>query len=160
MQDHELTAWLGDTDLTGDQRARLVAEVAVIERAYPDPDDQAERDAAMSAAVQYLLGDTGPREVGVALAEATRCLHEARAAMRTVARLMVADGATEVAAAGALQTRPRPCGSRLPSGARRHGLRGETRYERCALYAQTVPTSQCLMRAARAAMPPALLGIV
>lgn len=102
MQDHELDAWLGPVELTGEQRATLVREIAEIEAAYPDPDDQDVRDAAMSAAVQHLLGDTSPQDVGRALAEATGTLHRARAAMRTTARLMVAAGVSEVAAAEAL----------------------------------------------------------
>lgn len=102
MQDHELDAWLGPAELTTEQRATLVREVAEIEAAYPDPDDQDVRDAAMSAAVQYLLGDVTPQQVGQRLAEATGALARARASVRTTARLMVGSGASEVAAADAL----------------------------------------------------------
>jgi len=47
---------------------------------------------------------------------------------------------------------------RLPCAARSGGWRGETRFVRCALAAQTVPAGQCLMPAARAAPAPALLS--
>ncbi|MFB7831993.1 hypothetical protein [Streptomyces sp. NPDC056056] len=51
MQRYELDAWLGDNHgLTEDDLDTLLAEAAEIEERYPDPDDQAERDAALSVA--------------------------------------------------------------------------------------------------------------
>lgn len=51
MQRYELEAWLGDDHGLDDaQLDELLAEAGEIEERYPDPDDQAERDAALSAA--------------------------------------------------------------------------------------------------------------
>lgn len=97
MQDHEIDAWLGDVELTDDQRAAFETEIDEIYVAYPDPDDQDVRDAAMSTAVQYLIGDATPAETGRALAHATGELARARAATRTMARLMAGGGTPESA---------------------------------------------------------------
>jgi DNA-binding transcriptional regulator YiaG len=51
MQRYELEAWIGDDHgLSDDQLDDLLAEAQEIEERYPDADDQAERDAALSAA--------------------------------------------------------------------------------------------------------------
>jgi hypothetical protein len=57
MQRYELEAWLGDGHgLTDDQIDELLSLANEIEDRYPDPDDQDERDAALSTAHQLLLG--------------------------------------------------------------------------------------------------------
>lgn len=60
----DLTAWLGDTELTDDQMSRLTDANRIIEARYPIPVDgdyadvAEERDAALSAALQVILGET------------------------------------------------------------------------------------------------------
>lgn len=60
MQRYELDAWLGDDHgLTEEQVDELLAAADDIAARYPDPDDQAERDAALTAAYRVLAeGDT------------------------------------------------------------------------------------------------------
>lgn len=96
MQDYELDAWLGDVELTDEQRDTLRDEVEWVEQEYPNPDDQTERTEAISAAVQYLLGVTTPVEAGRRLAAARTQMFGALAAAKVMARLAVAAGATEV----------------------------------------------------------------
>lgn len=56
MQQYELEAWLGsDHGLTEDQIAELLTQANEIEERYPDPDDQAERDAALTTAYRLQL---------------------------------------------------------------------------------------------------------
>ncbi|NNG36959.1 hypothetical protein [Nakamurella aerolata] len=93
MQDYELDAWLGDVELTDEQRDTLRDEVEWVEQEYPNPD---ERTEAISAAVQYLLGVTTPVEAGRRLAAARTQMFGALAAAKVMARLAVAAGATEV----------------------------------------------------------------
>ncbi|MDV8071256.1 hypothetical protein R4P64_32590 [Rhodococcus sp. IEGM 1366] len=56
----DLRDWAGDvwTELDAAQQALLVRAAESIEERYPDPDVQLERDAALSSAVQYMLGET------------------------------------------------------------------------------------------------------
>jgi histidinol-phosphate/aromatic aminotransferase/cobyric acid decarboxylase-like protein len=62
MQQYELEAWLGDDHgLTDDQLDELLAQATEIQERYPDPDDQAERDAALTAA--YRLKVEPPENV-------------------------------------------------------------------------------------------------
>lgn len=101
MQTHELDAWLGDTraDLTDDQYARLRDEATDIARRYPDPDDAGDRDAALSATVQYLLGELTPIAAGAALTRARIAAREASVTAQQVSRLTVLDGTPEAQAA-------------------------------------------------------------
>lgn len=55
MQDYELDAYLGDTDVTDEQRDRIRDAADTIAARYPD-DDQATQEA-FAAAVQVILGD-------------------------------------------------------------------------------------------------------
>ncbi|MEU9615926.1 hypothetical protein AB0D56_30855 [Streptomyces sp. NPDC048209] len=59
MQLHELEAWLGDGSLrlTADQLNELLRTADEISERYPDPDDQIERDAALSTAYQLMATD-------------------------------------------------------------------------------------------------------
>jgi DNA-binding phage protein len=75
----DLMAWLGPagSELTPEQM-ELVADAARdINTRYPDPDEQPDREAALSATVQYLLGETSPEEAARELAQARQREHEA-----------------------------------------------------------------------------------
>ncbi len=97
----DLTAWLGPAldDLTPGQVDRVRAEAARIHDRYPDPDEQPERDAALSATVQYLLGETNLDDAGRALGAARRAQSLAMAAAQQVAAMAAGDGVSEVEAA-------------------------------------------------------------
>lgn len=83
----DLMAWLGPAadDLTAEQVERVVEAARDIDERYPDPDEQAERDAALSATVQYLLGETTPEDAARALVDARRREQEAYVAALQVA---------------------------------------------------------------------------
>ncbi|MFJ4738687.1 hypothetical protein [Streptomyces sp. NPDC088775] len=58
MQRYELEAWLGnDHSLDADQIGELLTTAEEIADRYPDPDDQPERDAALSTAYQLMATD-------------------------------------------------------------------------------------------------------
>ncbi|HEU4752841.1 MAG TPA: hypothetical protein VFU47_07005, partial [Armatimonadota bacterium] len=99
----DLMAWLGPAaaDLTPEQIDRVRTEAAAIRRRYPDPDEQPERDAALSAVVQYLLGEFGPGDAARALIDARRREQEAVAAATWVGVMLVREGAAKTAAAAA-----------------------------------------------------------
>lgn len=95
---HDLRAWLGDTyaDLSADQRDLVTTEAAAIHALYPDPDDQHLRDAALSATVQHLLGETTLEDARQALLDARRQQAEAVAVSKQLAAMAVRyDGVTE-----------------------------------------------------------------
>jgi hypothetical protein len=73
----DLKMWLGPAAeaLNGEQLEILHDACKDIENRYPDPDEVTEREAALSAAVQFLLGETTP-------ADAAAELERARAAER------------------------------------------------------------------------------
>lgn len=89
----DLMAWLGPAaeDLTPEQIDRVRAEATAIHERYPDPDHQPERDAALSAVVQYLLGEATPEDAARALVEARRREREAYAAALWMAVMLVGD---------------------------------------------------------------------
>lgn len=95
MQQYELEAWLGDDHgLDEDQLAELLDEANEIEERYPDDDDQAERDAALSAAyrlktepVEDVLADYGKQR-----SDARAAASAASAALQQAARTVVGDG--------------------------------------------------------------------
>ena len=66
MASDDLIAWLGPAaaELTTDQLDLVVAAAADIHRRYPDDDELPEREAALFATVQYLLGETTAEEAG------------------------------------------------------------------------------------------------
>lgn len=101
MTDTDLMAWLGPAadELTPEQIERVAAEARRIGERYPDPDEQPERDAALSAVVQYLLGDTTPEDAQRALTEARRREAEAFAAATWVGVMLVDDGTKKATAA-------------------------------------------------------------
>lgn len=85
---HEaLIDWLGPAaeDITPEQLDLLAAADRDIQQRYPDTDEQLERDAALSATLQFLLGET-------TAADANRTLIDARAAERRayIAALQIA----------------------------------------------------------------------
>lgn len=95
MSDHEIAAWLGGTALTDAQRESFERAWGDVADRYPDPDAQAERDAALSAALQYLLGETTPADAGRTLDRARAAELAATAAARQVAIMAIDDGASE-----------------------------------------------------------------
>lgn len=92
--DHELRAWLGTAygDLTDDQRTRVAYEATAIAALYPDPDEQNLRDAALSATVQHLLGETTLGDAQRALTDARRQQAEAVAVSKQLAAMAVRYG--------------------------------------------------------------------
>lgn len=93
VQHHELIAWLGPAadELSAEQVDRLRAEADRITERYPDPDDQDRRDAALSAAVQYLLGETTPEDAARRHLAAQREAALASAAAAQIGTMLVAD---------------------------------------------------------------------
>jgi len=89
----DLTAWLGPAagQLTAEQLERVADESRRIGERYPDPDEQDLRDAALSAVVQYLLGDTTPDEAARALTDARVAEARAYAAALAVGVALVRD---------------------------------------------------------------------
>ena len=93
-QDYELTQWLGGTEPTDEQREQIERAVAMIETRYPVPaevadalrgylfaDVMADREQALSGAVQVILGDSTPDELAEAWLAAVRTAAEAHAEM-------------------------------------------------------------------------------
>jgi hypothetical protein len=99
----DLIAWLGPAadDLTPDQIDRLHREAQRIYSRYPDPDDQELRDAALSAAVQWLLGDITLERAREELVSARIAAARASAAAQQVAVMAHGDGMPESRAAAA-----------------------------------------------------------
>lgn len=95
MQLFELEAWLGDHHgLDENELTELLDEANEIEARYPDADDQAERDAALSAAyrlktepVEDVLADYGKQR-----SDARAAASAASAALQQAARTEVARG--------------------------------------------------------------------
>lgn len=94
----EWTAWLGPAaeELTDEQRDRFEVEAAAAtERIGDDPDLAAEREAAWSAIVQYLLGETTLDEAGDQRRQTRAAERHALLAAQAVARLAYQDGIAE-----------------------------------------------------------------
>jgi hypothetical protein len=95
MQQYELEAWLGDDHgLNETELAELLDQANEIEERYPDADDQAERDAALSVAyrlktepIEDVLADYGKQR-----SDARAAASAASAALQQAARTVVADG--------------------------------------------------------------------
>ena len=102
MQDYELTAYLGDAEVTDEQRRALLTVSDAIDARWPDPDDADERQAAFSAAVMLTLGDTTVEQVAHQAAAAQTALIEARAAQVGAALLLTDTYPSEQALADAL----------------------------------------------------------
>ena len=95
--DDAMDAWLGPIELTDEQRGRFTTIWDDVTGRYPGDQDAA--TAALSAAVQYLVGETRPEDAGREIARLTASLEDARAAARAVAVLAIADGESENALA-------------------------------------------------------------
>lgn len=101
QQRHELEAWLGPAleELTPEQVDRLHQWTKNIAAYYPGEGDEHLREAALSAAVQYLLGDITPEQAAAELAAARLVQARASAAAQQIAAMMVWDGAPKARAA-------------------------------------------------------------
>lgn len=96
-----LMAWLGPAaaELTPEQIERAADASRDIDTRYPDPDEEQERQAALSATVQYLLGETTAAEAEGALITARARERDAYVAAVQVAVMMVRDGTPKATAA-------------------------------------------------------------
>lgn len=94
MERYELEAWLGPAleDLTPEQVDRLHREAEAIYDYYPDPGDTADREAALTAATQYLLGDLTLEEAGRRHRETQAAARHARVQAIQLASMAEADG--------------------------------------------------------------------
>lgn len=93
--DTAIDAWLGPVELDDEQRARFTAIWDDVAKHWPAPEDQDLRNAALSAAVQYLSGETAPADIGRDIARLSAEMECAKAAARAVAGLAVEDGRSE-----------------------------------------------------------------
>src|SRR5690554_5937249 len=103
MERHELEAWLGPAldQLTPDAIDRLHREAEAIDERYPDPDDADDREAALTAAVQYMLGELTVEQAGRRRRETRAAERHARVQAIQVACMAEADGMPTAAAARA-----------------------------------------------------------
>ena len=94
MERHELEARLGPAldDLTEDQVDRLMREAETIALRHPGPGQEEERTAALSAAVQYLLGELTPEQAGAQRRWTAHAERMARVAAIQVGAMADADG--------------------------------------------------------------------
>ena len=99
MERYELEAWLGPAleDLTPEQVDRLHQEAQEIHARYPG--DAADREAALIAAVQYLLGELTLEEAGKRRRETRAAERHARVQAIQVAYMAEEDGMPTAAAA-------------------------------------------------------------
>ena len=99
----ELEAWLGPAleDLSPEQVDRLHREAQNIAARYPDDDDADDREAALIAATQYLLGDLTLEEAGKRRRETRAAERHARVQAIQLAVMAEADGMPTAAAARA-----------------------------------------------------------
>lgn len=101
MERYELEARLGPAleQLTPEQISRLAAESDRIDEIYPEPGNADRRQHALTAATQYLLGETDTHRAGQALAQARGAAAEAAEFARQVVIMAVEDGMSEYEAA-------------------------------------------------------------
>ncbi len=93
MPNDDLTAWLGPAaDSMTPERLERVTELSRrIYAFYPDPGEYEEREAALSAVVQHLLGEITPEEARRTLTDAVRAAARARAASTWLGVAIVAE---------------------------------------------------------------------
>lgn len=98
---HGLIAWAGPAwdDLSDEHRDQLTSAARDIAGRYPDEDEQNERDAALSATVQYLLGETTPEDAARRLIAARQREREAYVAALQLAVMAHRDGEQKATAA-------------------------------------------------------------
>ena len=80
MQPYELDAWLGDTELTDEQRDAFARTVEAIADRYPGREQHPDEESiaeAMTGALQVLLGDDTLEGVAAAWARARAAEREA-----------------------------------------------------------------------------------
>lgn len=96
-QRHEIEAWPGPAmdQLTTDQVDRVQAAADQIAERHPHEDDADLREAALSATVQFLLGETSVEEAGSRLAAIRAAQREAYAVAMQVAAMAVEAGTPE-----------------------------------------------------------------
>ncbi len=101
---HALLVWLGPAadELTDAQFNRLHREAEAIEARWPDPDDDYLRDAALSAAVQWMLGEVTLERAAQQLVDARVAARCASVVAQQLAVMAVADGMPEARAAAAV----------------------------------------------------------
>ncbi|MBK5994678.1 hypothetical protein JHN53_24140 [Streptomyces sp. MBT58] len=95
MQRYELEAWLGDDHgLTDDQIDDLLTEATEIGERYPDDDDQAERDAALTAAYRLKTEPAADvlEDLSKQLANARAAESAASAGLQQAAQAVVPEG--------------------------------------------------------------------
>ncbi len=101
---HALLVWLGPVadELSEQQFNRLYRESKAIEARWPDPDDEYLRDAALSAAVQWMLGEITLGQAREQLVAARVAARRASVVAQQVACMLCADGTAESHAAAAV----------------------------------------------------------
>ncbi|MFD5577286.1 hypothetical protein [Streptomyces pseudogriseolus] len=95
MQRYELEAWLGDDHgLDEQQLGDLLDEANEIQERYPDPDDQAERDAALATAYRLKTepAEQVVAEYGQKLTAARAAVAVASAGLQQAAQTAIAKG--------------------------------------------------------------------
>lgn len=96
MQDYELQAWLGDTELTADQLDELRTAARDLEDAYPGKDNADDREIALSTALQVILGEADTLEtLGTRRTKAALAAHEAKVELFERIRWEIRAGETE-----------------------------------------------------------------
>lgn len=98
-----LLVWLGPVadELTDEQFDRLFREAKTIEARWPDPGDSDLRGAALSAAVQLMLGETSLDQAREQLVAARIAARRASVVAQQLATMAVGDGVPESHAAAA-----------------------------------------------------------
>ena len=101
MQPYELDAWLGDTELTDEQRATFARMVEAIADRYPGRDhgqhpDEESITEAMAGALQVLLGDDTLEGLAGAWARARAAEREAMGRLTGAIIATVQAGVPEV----------------------------------------------------------------
>lgn len=102
IERHELEAWLGPAldDLTPEQVEQLRQEAVAIAARYPDDDD--DREAALSAAVLHLLGELTAEQVDQQRRETVAAERRARVQAIQIGCMLHAEGLSEERAARAV----------------------------------------------------------
>jgi hypothetical protein len=128
MPSDDLLAWLGPAaeELTPEQ-IETVAEQARLIDARIDADLQDERDAALAAVVQFLLGETDAEEAKRTLTATRAAERRATAAAAQVGAMLTLSGTSEVAAAAAVGIDRMTLRDALGKGGPRRGGNGRRR---------------------------------
>ncbi|GAA2360720.1 hypothetical protein Cme02nite_37990 [Catellatospora methionotrophica] len=97
----DLRPFLGPAwdQLTPDQRDRVAEENDRIHARYADPDQEDEHQAALNAAVEYLLGEVTIDDAGASYAAARREAARLLVPARQIAAMASADGMPDAQAA-------------------------------------------------------------